>query len=41
MRLLRAWLTLFWLSFTRLLWSANTLMVLPPLAGAAAAAAGV
>lgn len=35
MKLLRAWLMLFWLSFTRLLWSANTLMVAPPLVGAA------
>lgn len=35
MKLLRAWLTLFWLSFTRLLWSGNTLMVLLPLAGGA------
>src|SRR5688572_2300749 len=33
MSLVRAWLTLFWMSFRRLLWSANTLMVLLPLAG--------
>jgi ABC-2 type transport system permease protein len=32
MALLRAWWTLFWMSFTRLLWSTNTLMVLLPLA---------
>ena len=31
MSLLRAWLTLFWMSFRRLLWSANTLMVALPL----------
>ena len=35
MRLLRAWLTLVWLSFRRLLWSASTLMILFPLAGGA------
>lgn len=35
MRLLRAWLTLVWLSFRRLLWSASTLMILCPLAGGA------
>ncbi len=33
MRLLRAWSTLTSLSFTRLLWSSSTLMVLLPLAG--------
>ncbi|MEX2118511.1 MAG: ABC transporter permease subunit [Pirellulales bacterium] len=33
MNLLRAWTMLFWLSYRRLLWSANTLMVLFPLAG--------
>jgi ABC-2 type transport system permease protein len=33
MRLLRAWITLFWLSFRRLLWSTSTLMVLLPMAG--------
>lgn len=33
MRLLRAWSTLAWLSFARLLWSANTVMVLFPLSG--------
>lgn len=33
MKLLRAWSTLTALSFRRLLWSANTLMVLLPLAG--------
>jgi ABC-2 type transport system permease protein len=32
MKLFRAWTTLVWLSFRRLLWSANTLMVLLPLA---------
>jgi ABC-type transport system involved in multi-copper enzyme maturation permease subunit len=32
MKLLRAWLTLLWMSFRRLLWSTNTLMVLFPLA---------
>ena len=32
MFLLRAWTTLVWLSFRRLLWSANTLMVMFPLA---------
>jgi ABC-2 type transport system permease protein len=32
MTLLRAWLTLFWLTFRRLLWSASTLMVLFPMA---------
>ena len=31
MRLFRAWVTLLWLSFRRLLWSASTLMVLLPL----------
>jgi ABC-2 type transport system permease protein len=31
MSLLRAWTTLLWLSFRRLLWSGNTLMVLLPL----------
>jgi ABC-2 type transport system permease protein len=31
MNLLRAWTTLLWLSFRRLLWSGNTLMVLLPL----------
>lgn len=35
MRLVRAWLTLVWLSFRRLLWSANTLMILFPLTGGA------
>lgn len=35
MRLFRAWLTLVWLSFTRLLWSVNSLMVLLPFLGAA------
>ena len=29
---LRAWLMLVWLSFRRLLWSANSLMALVPLA---------
>lgn len=33
MKLARAWLTLVWMSFARLLWSANTLMVLLPLTG--------
>ncbi|HVA51572.1 MAG TPA: ABC transporter permease subunit [Pirellulales bacterium] len=33
MSLLRAWVTLFWLSFRRLLWSTSTLMVLLPMAG--------
>lgn len=33
--LARAWLTLFWLTFRRLLWSTSTLMVLLPLAGGA------
>ena len=33
MNLLRAWTTLVWLTFRRLLWSASTLMVLLPLAG--------
>lgn len=33
MSLLRAWITLFWLTFRRLLWSASTLMVLFPMAG--------
>lgn len=33
MKLLRAWITLFWLSFRRLLWSTSTLMVLFPMAG--------
>lgn len=33
MSLLRAWITLFWLSFRRLLWSTSTLMVLFPMAG--------
>lgn len=31
MRLVRAWCTLFWLTFRRLLWSASTLMVLFPM----------
>ncbi len=35
MRLLRAWLTLVWITFHRLLWSLNTFMVMFPLAGAA------
>lgn len=35
MRLFRAWMVLAWLSFGRLLWSANTLMLLFPLAGCA------
>jgi ABC-type transport system involved in multi-copper enzyme maturation permease subunit len=35
MPLARAWITLVWLSFRRLLWSATTFMVLFPLAGAA------
>src|SRR6185437_16121871 len=35
MRLWRAWLTLVWLSFRRLLWSASTLMILFPLSGGA------
>lgn len=35
MRLLRAWSTLVWVSFHRLLWSANTLMLLFPLGGTA------
>jgi ABC-type transport system involved in multi-copper enzyme maturation permease subunit len=38
MGLARAWLTLLWLSFRRLFWSANTLMVLLPLAGCGLAA---
>lgn len=38
MELLRAWLTLFWLSFRRLFWSSSTLMVSLPLAGCALAA---
>lgn len=38
MGLLRAWCTLFWLSFRRLFWSASTLMVSLPLAGCALAA---
>lgn len=33
--LARAWLTLFWLTFRRLLWSTSSLMVLLPLAGGA------
>jgi ABC-2 type transport system permease protein len=33
MRPLRAWWMLVWLSFRRLLWSANTLMVFAPLSG--------
>lgn len=33
--LARAWLTLFWLTFRRLLWSSSTLMILFPLAGGA------
>jgi ABC-2 type transport system permease protein len=33
MKLLRAWVTLFWLTFRRLIWSASTLMVLFPMAG--------
>jgi ABC-2 type transport system permease protein len=33
MSLLRAWITLFWLSFRRLLWSTSTLMVLFPMTG--------
>lgn len=33
MKLLRAWTTLSWLSFRRLLWSTGTAMVLLPLAG--------
>lgn len=33
MSLLRAWVTLFWLTFRRLLWSASTLMVLFPMIG--------
>lgn len=33
MRTIRAWSTLVWISFERLLWSANTWMVLAPLAG--------
>lgn len=33
MSLLRAWVTLFWLSFRRLLWSLSTLMVLLPMTG--------
>lgn len=35
MQLLRGWTTLVMLSFTRLLWSANTLMVMFPLVGCA------
>ncbi len=35
MALARAWLTLFWLTFRRLLWSSSTLMILSPLACAA------
>lgn len=35
MSLLRAWFTLVWLSFRRLLWSASTLMILFPLAAGA------
>jgi ABC-2 type transport system permease protein len=35
MNLLRAWLTLYWMSFRRLLWSANTVMVALPLMGGA------
>lgn len=35
MSLLRAWLSLVWLSFRRLLWSASTLMILIPLAAGA------
>ena len=35
MLLLRAWLTLVWLSFQRLLWSSTTFMVMFPLVGAA------
>ena len=35
MRTLRAWLTLVWLSFHRLLWSSGTLMVLFPLGACA------
>lgn len=35
LRAMRAWLTLFWLTFRRLLWSTSTLMVLLPLAGGA------
>ena len=35
MSLLRAWLTLVWLSFRRLLWSASTLMIFFPLAAGA------
>lgn len=35
MKLFRAWTTLLMLSFNRLLWSANTLMVMFPLAGCA------
>lgn len=35
MKLLRAWSALVMLSFTRLLWSSNTLMVMLPLAGCA------
>ncbi len=38
MGLLRAWLTLLWLSFRRLFWSSSTLMVSLPLAGCALAA---
>lgn len=38
MGLLRAWLTLLWMSFRRLFWSASTLMVMLPLAGCALAA---
>ena len=34
MRLFRAWMTLLWLSFKRLLWSSSTFMVLFPLVGA-------
>jgi ABC-type transport system involved in multi-copper enzyme maturation permease subunit len=35
MNLWRAWLTLVWMSFRRLLWSANTLMAMFPLGGCA------
>lgn len=35
MKLLRSWITLVGLSFRRLLWSSNTLMVMLPLAGCA------
>jgi ABC-type transport system involved in multi-copper enzyme maturation permease subunit len=40
MELLRAWLTLYWMSFRRLLWSANTSMVALPLALGGLAAYG-